>query len=113
MKRIRRFVESLKEGERSRLITMGGTFHASRIDEDHVFGVVELTDQQIRNLDAIELVTLLPQYSHTPISAAKNPNALILAEHLAALGEHGVLVSDTSDIVVEKMIEKFQNPLFQ
>lgn len=113
MKRIRRFVETLKEGERSKLMSMGGTFHASRIDADHVFGVVELNDQQVRNLDGIEHVTLLPQFSHTPISASKNPNANVLAEHLAALGEHGIQVSDTSDIVVEKMIDKFQNPLFQ
>ena len=107
---IRRFVESCKEGQKSRMMTMGKNFHASRLDPDHIFGVVDLDHEQSKKLDAISEVTLLPMFNTKPIEQSKNPSGEFLANHLIALAAHGITAEYTTDQAVEAIFEIFGNP---
>lgn len=107
---IRHFIETLKPGERSRLIGLSKEYHASRIDADHIFGVVEVDGEQAKRIDALEDVTLLPLFKHRKLSDSKNPHAGKKEKHVQALQAHGVNPEDTPDEVVEKMFEKLGNP---
>src|SRR5207302_2516261 len=54
MKRLFRFIETCREGNQSRMVELGGTYHGSRLDENHIFGVVELETEQQKILDLDE-----------------------------------------------------------
>lgn len=111
-KKTYKFVETLAEGQISRLTILGGIYHAARLDSQHIFGVVELDLEQAKTIDSDSDITLLPMNPRKQITESKNPNLSKLQEHIIAMKAYGVVETDTADDVAEKMASQFGNPFF-